>query len=169
MGKIKQIDFQTLNIVIQNSESWRSVCIKLGLYPDSHNYLRIKERAEEFLIKAPHFLGQAIWRGKRAPTRKPIEYFLVKDCIKISSHCLKKRLIQEGLKKHQCEKCGRVKWNTLYIPLELHHINGDNKDNRLFNIQLLCCNCHAQTSNYGVRNRANVMKEQTSKTENLRL
>ena len=37
------------------------------------------------------------------------------------------------------------------IPLELHHIDGNNKDNSLSNLQLLCPNCHALTNNY--RNR----------------
>ena len=37
------------------------------------------------------------------------------------------------------------------LSLELHHVNGNNKDNRLDNIKLLCSNCHALTDNY--RNR----------------
>jgi 5-methylcytosine-specific restriction endonuclease McrA len=34
----------------------------------------------------------------------------------------------------------------------LHHINGDRLDNRLENLQLLCPNCHSQTSTYSGRN-----------------
>ena len=52
---------------------------------------------------------------------------------------------------HKCEICGLQKWNNQKIPLELHHINGNNKDNSLNNLQLLCPNCHALTDNY--RNR----------------
>ena len=50
-----------------------------------------------------------------------------------------------------CEKCGLRSWNDEIIPLELHHINGNNKDNSLSNLLLLCPNCHALTDNY--RNR----------------
>jgi 5-methylcytosine-specific restriction endonuclease McrA len=34
----------------------------------------------------------------------------------------------------------------------LHHVNGDGRDNRLENLQLLCPNCHSQTDNFAGRN-----------------
>lgn len=66
---------------------------------------------------------------------------------------LKRRLINAGLKEERCEKCGLVDWNEKPIALQLHHVNGDGDDNRLTNLQLLCPNCHAQTPNWGGRNR----------------
>jgi hypothetical protein len=36
--------------------------------------------------------------------------------------------------------------------LALHHINGDNCDDRLENLALLCPNCHSQTENFAGRN-----------------
>jgi 5-methylcytosine-specific restriction endonuclease McrA len=36
--------------------------------------------------------------------------------------------------------------------MQLHHINGDGLDNRLENLELLCANCHSQTSTYAGRN-----------------
>lgn len=41
------------------------------------------------------------------------------------------------------------------ITLELHHINGDNMDNRLENLQLLCPNCHSMTDNFRGKNLQN--------------
>ena len=41
-----------------------------------------------------------------------------------------------------------MEWNNKPISLELHHINGDNKDNRLENLQILCPNRRAQTDTY---------------------
>ena len=42
--------------------------------------------------------------------------------------------------------------------MELHHINGNGRDNRLENLMILCPNCHAQTENFagkGMRRRSN--------------
>jgi 5-methylcytosine-specific restriction endonuclease McrA len=37
--------------------------------------------------------------------------------------------------------------------MALHHVNGDNTDNRLENLQLLCPNCHSQTESFSGRNK----------------
>jgi len=64
---------------------------------------------------------------------------------------LKLRLLRMGLKAARCEGCGLSEWRGRPIGLELHHVNGDNLDNRLENLQLLCGNCHSQTPNWGGR------------------
>ncbi len=60
------------------------------------------------------------------------------------SYALKKRLFKAGLKEPRCELCG---WDERTaggrIPVELDHINGDNRDNRLENLRILCPNCHS--------------------------
>lgn len=45
------------------------------------------------------------------------------------------------------------------IPLEIHHINRVNTDNRLSNLQLLCPNCHAQTEYYRGRAQMSALSE----------
>jgi hypothetical protein len=87
---------------------------------------------------------------KISPYRKNASDFLFKGST-ISSHKLKLRLLNEGIKEKICEKCRRDKWLGEEIPLELHHINGDRFDNRLMNLQILCPNCHALTDNYSGR------------------
>ena len=62
------------------------------------------------------------------------------------------RLIKEGIKEHKCEVCNNVNWNGKLIPIELHHINGNRYDHTLFNLQIICPNCHAQTDNYKIFN-----------------
>lgn len=53
-----------------------------------------------------------------------------------------------SMRGHVCERCHLSVWNDQPIPLQVHHINGDRRDNTYENLQLLCPNCHAQTDNY---------------------
>jgi hypothetical protein len=64
---------------------------------------------------------------------------------------LKKRLIAAGLKENCCELCGLAEWRGEPLSMALHHLNGDGRDNRLENLQLLCPNCHSQTDNFSGR------------------
>jgi HNH endonuclease len=66
---------------------------------------------------------------------------------------LKRRLFAAGLKANRCECCGLTEWRGAPLSMALHHINGDGRDNRLENLQLLCPNCHSQTENFSGRGR----------------
>lgn len=60
-------------------------------------------------------------------------------------------------KGNQCEIC---KWNeinkfTNKCPIELDHIDGDYKNNKIENLRLLCPNCHSLTSTYKNLNKGN--------------
>lgn len=66
---------------------------------------------------------------------------------------LKRLLLEAGVKREVCERCGIEEWRGRRLSIALHHVNGDPDDNRLENIQFLCPNCHSQTENYGGRNR----------------
>ena len=81
-----------------------------------------------------------------------IEY--LNKSIDIQSNKVRKKLLQEGYKEHRCEKCGQTEWLGRPIPLELHHIDGNKKNNTLENFQLLCPNCHAFTDSYKGKNIA---------------
>jgi hypothetical protein len=66
------------------------------------------------------------------------------------------RLIKEGLKEYKCEICKITSYNSKTITLELNHIDGDNSNHSLYNLQLLCPNCHSQTDTY--RNKKSINK-----------
>jgi hypothetical protein len=65
---------------------------------------------------------------------------------------LKRRLLEAGLLPRRCEECGISEWRGRSLSLELHHVNGRGRDNRLENLQMLCPNCHSQTGSWGGRN-----------------
>lgn len=70
-----------------------------------------------------------------------------------STELVKKRIIDGELLPHQCLVCGIDTWNNTPLVLDLDHINGNNRDNRLCNLRFLCPNCHSQTSTYKGRNK----------------
>ena len=62
------------------------------------------------------------------------------------------KLLKELLKirPRQCECCKRKTWMNQPITLEVHHIDGDNTNNVIENLKLLCPNCHSYTDNWRV-------------------
>jgi HNH endonuclease len=71
----------------------------------------------------------------------------------MTTYRLKLKLLKDEVKQHQCENCKLKEWKNNKIPLELHHIDGNSKNNDISNIELLCPNCHALTDNYRGRNK----------------
>ena len=55
---------------------------------------------------------------------------------------------------NSCQMCGWNKTNpsTHKVPLQIHHIDGDEKNNSRENLQLLCPNCHSLTDTFGALN-----------------
>lgn len=86
--------------------------------------------------------------GKQAT---PLELILVPNSI-FQSNKLRIRLLNEGYMSHECSECRLTEWMGKPIPLELDHVDGDNSNNMLENLRLLCPNCHAQTDNYRGKN-----------------
>ncbi len=139
---------------VKSSTSVRQVLNKLGLKEAGGNYSITKTRIKNLELDTSHFTGQGWNKGKTLGPRKSVKELLVNDRKHpYQSHKLKQRLLQEGLKVHQCECCGITEWRGQPTPIELDHINGINYDNRLENLRLLCPNCHAQTSTYRGRNK----------------
>lgn len=141
-------------LAAKNAFSIAQMCRNLGVKPVGGNYRVVKKVIQEYNIDTSHFTGQGWNKGLifRPNNPIPLEEILVENST-YQSYKLKNRLLESGLKEHRCEKCKRTEWEGLPIPLELHHINGNNTDNRIENVQLLCPNCHAQTEHYRGKNR----------------
>ncbi len=150
-SKRTEVDFLE---AAHNSLSIAGMCRYLGLKPCGGNYKLMHNAIRQYNIDTSHFNGQG-WNKNLAfkPfVAKSIEDILINGST-YQSYKLKYRLLKEGLKSHKCEGCGLTEWQSKEIPLELHHINGNNRDNRIENLMLLCPNCHALTESYRGKNK----------------
>lgn len=100
------------------------------------------------------------WRDKKYNI--PFEKYFCKNS-NIGNSRLKQRIFDEGIREYKCESCDNTHWLKKPITLELDHINGDNKDNRLENLRLLCPNCHSQTATW--RRRKTIKEDRISDEE----
>lgn len=64
---------------------------------------------------------------------------------------IKQFLVEE--RGSRCERCKNTHWQGEKIPLNVHHIDGDARNNIPSNLNLLCLNCHGLTKNFGSNNK----------------
>ena len=151
--KLYKYTKKQLKDAVVSSTSMRQVLIQLGVAPFGGNYDVLRNALKHFNLDTSHFRGQAWNKGLSTGPKQPIEKYLSNE-IEIQSYKLKNRLPKEAIFKHKCSNCRRTTWIGKPIPLELDHINGNNKDNNLENLRLLCPNCHALTPTYRSKNRS---------------
>jgi 5-methylcytosine-specific restriction endonuclease McrA len=139
----------TIEILKQEVEKalcWSDVCRGVNVSVCTFNYKRMQNLCKENNIPTDHFnVKKAYQRGKRIWTTETLfttdstpYRTIVKDFMK-----------RNNMIKDTCEECGQnSNWNNKQLNMELDHINGNSKDNRLENLKFLCPNCHSQTSTY---------------------
>jgi len=146
---------EQLREAVRGARSIRQVLSQIGLKEAGGNYAQIRKYLHFYKIDICHFKGKAWNKGLRGIGKPifPLEKILVKNST-FQSYKLKKRLFAAGLKQQNCEICGWAKkTNDGRLPLELDHINGDSRDDRLENLRILCPNCHSLQPTHRGRNR----------------
>ena len=142
-----KIDEEVFIDTCNNSKSMYEAAIKLGLH-----YNTFKRYAIKLKCFHPNQSGKGLSKPKKSKILT--EDILAGKYPQFQTYKLKTRLIDENYKEDKCEICG---WNKKrlgekYTPCELHHKNGDRADHRLFNLQILCPNCHSLEEHYRAKN-----------------
>lgn len=138
-------DYDDLKLAIEKSHSYSEVLRYFGknISSKSMNVLR------RWITK--HGLddsGLKQWMSNKVRAKRLAEYLVLGSTI--SSSDLKRKLYAAGLKKEVCEECNQLpEWNGKKLVLQLDHVNGNNRDNRIENVKILCPNCHTQTATFG--------------------
>lgn len=130
--------------ILPKCNSINHVCSCLGLRGVEHYYNVIKVIIEKNNLDISHF--GSLSKIKNTAYKNDSEYFVENS--KRNNASSLRRLILSNNRDYKCEICGISEWNDKPISLQLHHINGNNRDNRVENLQILCPNCHSQTETY---------------------
>jgi len=118
-------------------------------------YKTIRKHIKRLVLNTDHF-DEHSRHNKRAKTLQiPFEEIFVQSSKwKLRNQVIKQRLLEENIKNDICELCEQGNThNGIELVLQLDHINGNNKDNRLENLRIVCPNCHTQTKTWGNKKR----------------
>ncbi|WP_329019501.1 HNH endonuclease signature motif containing protein [Streptomyces sp. NBC_00690] len=126
----------------------------LGIEAVGGHHTNISRRIKAYGIDTSHFRppppsGRA---RRRAPGSLLVEQ-PPQGARRIRGERLKRALAATGV-PNRCVLCGTGPlWRGRPLPLEVDHIDGDWRNNRIENLRILCPNCHSATDNYRGRGK----------------
>ena len=144
--------------IIRESSYYSEALRKLGFSTTSGCYYQLKRKINEYNIDISRFKNRSEqMKGNIISKKYNLEDILVENFDgKLTNYMIKKKLYKKGLKTKECEICGvGENWNGKILPFILDHINGNNKDNRIENLRIICPNCDSTLSTYMGRNKKN--------------
>lgn len=131
---------------VRTDEEIATAVTKFSSISEVAKYLKV---SRSWLTKRIKRLELSIEHFKKCsyrPNKK--ENILCKNS-KVTHGTLRAFILKHKIIEYICCECGQGdSWKDKTIILELHHINGNNKDNRIDNLVFLCPNCHTQTTTY---------------------
>ncbi|KUO13644.1 HNH endonuclease [Streptomyces sp. DSM 15324] len=146
---------EILESAVAASTNMCEVLRHLGLEVVGGHHTHISRRIKAYGIDTSHFRVPP--RGGDATRRRMPEALLVESrdahARRVPSDRLKRALLAQG-QEERCALCGiEAVWQGQPLPLEVDHIDGNWRDNRIANLRLLCPNCHSTTDTYRGRGK----------------
>ncbi len=129
--------------ILNQCFSYAAVLRMLEIPQSGRAQEKLKKEIKEKGFNIDHFTGQG-WNKNNFDYSR----FQKGKAIKAANA----RSAIAALRGYCCEQCGISEWQGAVIPLEVHHIDGDNLNNEIENLMLLCPNCHSITKNWRGRN-----------------
>ena len=150
--KYKEISLKELQQLVIESTTIAELMRKLGYTANRGNsFDGLKKYLTENNIDISHFKGKS--HGSSKTEKYSLEQILVENSTYSNMTRLKERVLKANLLEYKCSECGISEWNNKHLVLQLDHINGNNRDNRIENLRLLCPNCHSQTETFCGKNK----------------
>ena len=145
---------EKLESTVKSANCWMVWLRLLGIPTRGRNYKTLKSKVLLYGIDVSHFNSEyARTHNGRRILKNRLNEEIFNDYTPIKTASVKKAYIERMLDIAHCEQCGITEWNGKDIVFQLHHKDGNHKNNKLENLILLCPNCHSQTENYANKNK----------------
>ncbi|WP_246567243.1 HNH endonuclease signature motif containing protein [Streptomyces flaveus] len=146
---------EILEAAVSASTNMCEVLRHLGLEVVGGHHTHISRRIKAFGIDTSHFQVPT-QRGKPWRPRTPDALLVEQEpanARRIHSDRLRWAMTTVGVPE-RCDLCGmEAVWRGQRLPLEVDHIDGNWRDNRIENLRFLCPNCHSTTGSYRGRGK----------------
>ncbi|MEU7424181.1 HNH endonuclease signature motif containing protein [Streptomyces sp. NPDC040750] len=146
---------EVLERAVAASTSTCEVLRRLGLDVVGGHHTHIGRRIKAYGIDTSHFRAPTRRGAPRRPSAP--EALLVEQpaahARRVPADRLRRAMTAMGVPP-RLPRCGTdAVWRGRPLPLEVDHIDGNWRDNRIHNLRFLCPNCHSTTDTYRGRGR----------------